>query len=199
MWRKFFEQHWSECSLREPVDVSALEKCQDELSVLIPKPLVDMFRETNGVLGPDGEYLILPVEEVVDTNVDMWLNHEYEGLYMPFESLFFISFDQSDDMYAFPILGDKTDAQRIFKWRRESDSRILYAFGLEQYLYKRWKCFLEADPYFWERDINCKDFDDYRMFLRWLSHPSDSRKECEVGADVQFAPEDEAPGSSMIG
>lgn len=190
MWRNLFETHWTECKLRDPIENSVIEKCQDELSVAVPDVLLEFYNESDGVLGPDGDFLILPMQELVDTNVDMWLNHEYEGVFMPFESLLFFAYDRTDNMFAYPILGERADSDKIYKWKRETDSRTFYANGLEQYFYMQWKCFKENNPNFWDNEINCKDFDDYRLFLRWrheTGSPSDG--DVEVTIEGEFSPD----------
>lgn len=173
MWTRFFETSWPECKLRGPADPAVIDRCEDELSFTLPLPLLQLFRESDGVLGPSGEYLVFPIEEMLETNVDMWLNSEYEGLYLPFVSLLFFGSDAQDNLFAFPILGDRPDKSKIFRWRRENDSRMYYANSLEQYFYMQWKSVQQNNPLIWDQTASCKDFDDFKTFLQNMSEEGD--------------------------
>lgn len=172
--------------MRDPASQALIEKCEDELNVSIPLPLQQLLRETNGVADPNSECLIFSIEEMMECTEDMWFNNEYEQLYQPFVSLLFFGTDASDNLFAYPILGDKPDKSKVFKWRRDNDSRMYYADGLEQYIYKRWKCLEQGDPALWDQKLSCKDFDDYKRFLTGVG---------EADFSPDFAPDGSAPGS----
>jgi len=186
LWTRFFETSWPQCKLREPASQELLEKCEDELNVSIPLPLQQLLRETNGVADPHSECLIFSVEEMLECTEDMWFNTDYEQRFQPFVSLLFFGTDASDNLFAYPILGDKPDKSKVFKWRRDNDSRMYYADGLEQYFYKRWKCLEQGDSALWDQKLSCKDFDDYKTFITGGG-----------GADFSpdFAPDSSTPGS----
>ncbi len=182
MWSTFFQTNWHDCKMREPAVASVIERCESELSVTFPLPLLQLLRESDGIVGPRGEFLIFPVEEIIDCNVDMWLNQEYEGIYLPFESLLFFGSDEADNLFAYPILGDRPDKSKIFRWRRDTDSRMFYANGLEQFFYMQWKCYEQNNHLLWDQTASCKDFDDFRSFLPSVT-------------EVDFSPDDASPGS----
>jgi hypothetical protein len=174
LWTTFFERRWPECQLYPPSTDGLLAECETELAFPLPAPLAKLLSECDGVTGPQGEPLIFPLEELVGVNVDMWLNHDYEGVFMPFESLLFFGADKLGNLFAYPVLGERPDKSKIFKWRKDTDSRVFYADGLEQYFYKQWKCYEAKDSLFWDRDNILKDLDDFRLFAG--------------GDDVDFAP-----------
>jgi len=164
LWTRFFETSWTACKLREPAAQASIEKYEDELNVPLPLPLQQLFRETDGVLGPDDEYLIFPLEELVDCNVELWLGNEYESDYLPLESFLFFGTDSLRNLFAYPILGDRPDKSKVFRWRRDNDSRMYYANGLEQYFYMRWKCFEENNLLLWDQSLMV-DANDFQRFL----------------------------------
>lgn len=181
MWTKFFETSWPECKLRQPATKAQLERCEDELNVALPLPLQQLLLESDGVADPSGECLIFSIDEMLEATEDMWFNNEYEQRYQPFESLLFFATDASENLFAYPILGDKADKSKVFKWRRDNDSRMYYADGLEQYLYMRWKCLEQRDPALWDYVRTHKDFGDYQTFLN-------------NGGGDDFSPGDFSPG-----
>jgi hypothetical protein len=166
LWTRLLETAWPECKLAKPASESMIEKCENELSFTLPLPLLQLLRETDGVIGPNGEVLIFPIEEILDCNVDMWFNNEYEGVYLPFVSMLFFGSDQFDNLFAYPILGDRPDKSKVFRWIRDTDSRLFYANGLEQYFYMQWKCLEQSNPKLWDQTANCKDFDDFKTFMQ---------------------------------
>jgi hypothetical protein len=163
------ETSWPECKLAKPASEAMIEKCESELSFTLPLPLLQLLRETDGVTGPNGEVLIFPIEEILECNVDMWFNNEYEGVYLPFVSMLFFGSDEEENLFAYPILGDRPDKSKVFRWRRDTDSRIYYANGLEQYFYMQWKCLEQRNSKLWDQTINCKDFDDYKTFMQTMN------------------------------
>ncbi len=140
----------------------------------LPAVLNQFYRQSNGLVGPHGDMFVMPIQKLVKTNIEHWLNDDYEDQYMPLESLLFFASRGDGDLFAFSILGEKIQENKIYRWERATDSRIFYAENLEQYLYKRWKCFQEDNERFWDLARDCKDFDDYKVFLRWCREADQS-------------------------
>jgi hypothetical protein len=186
LWTRFFETSWPECKLRDPASQAQIDKCEDELNVSIPLPLQQLLRETDGVSDPNGECLIFSIDEMIECTEDMWFNNDYEQLYQPFVSLLFFGTDAGDNLFAYPILGDKPDKSKVFRWRRDNDSRMYYADGLEQYFYMRWKCLEQRDPMLWDQTLTYKDFDDFNLFLK-------NAGDADFSPD--FSPDSSSPGS----
>jgi hypothetical protein len=168
VWRNFFKTSWSECKLNEPAVEAQLQLCEEELSLALPTSLRTFLLASDGLLGPDGSAYVLPAAQIVRTNVDLWLNQDNDEKFMPLECLLFFGRGQNNDLYAYPIRGEAAHEVRIFRWQRDNDSRVFFAEGLEQYFYMRWKSLQEADSAFWDHTRSCKDFEDFRTFLRWI-------------------------------
>lgn len=175
MWRNFFERNWSECKLNAPAVEAQLQACEEELSLALPDSLRAFLTESDGLTGPGGIPYVLSAAQIVRTNVDLWLNQDNDEKFMPLECLLFFGRGDRNDLYAYPIRGEQAHEVRIFRWTRDNDSRMFYAEGLEQYLYMRWKAWQQGDAGFWDHTKSCKDFDDFRIFLRWLREAEPAR------------------------
>ena len=90
MWRDLIESHWSGCDVGGSSTDAQLEQCEDELSIALPESLIGFYRDCDGLSSPSGECIIYSIDDLISTNVDLWLNDEYIELFMPLECLLFI-------------------------------------------------------------------------------------------------------------
>jgi SMI1/KNR4 family protein SUKH-1 len=121
-------------------DLAALETA---LHVRLSHDLRNLLRESDGVVGKNGPWYVLPAQQIIAENNALRLrtvHNEDDGFgYMPFDHLLFFANAGVDGiLFAFPIpAGQALVGRRVFAWYPIEDSRRCVAASLEEYL-RRW-------------------------------------------------------------
>ncbi len=118
-----------------PLNPNDIADAEQRLGISFPEPLKNLYRETNGVLMNYGVSTVMPISEMVETNLSMRDLTQFGDLYMPFDHLLLVGQAGNGDMWAYRILMDGTvDESNMYAWDHESDGRPWVASGLHDLL-----------------------------------------------------------------
>lgn len=131
MWREVAGQACAEAEFRAPVDGSAVAAAELRLGCSLPSGLVNLLRETDGIVGHYGTDTVWPLARIVEDNLRFWSDRSFADLYMPFDALLFFGDNGGGDQFAFVQKPQRSD---IFVWEHEDDSRRWVARNLADYL-----------------------------------------------------------------
>ncbi|MFI9045793.1 SMI1/KNR4 family protein [Streptomyces sp. NPDC053427] len=131
MWREIAGRTFPEAEFRAPVDPAALSAAERRLRSALPPELVELLRETDGIVGPYGVDTVWPLEQLVRHNLHVRSDRSFADLYMPFDALLFFGDNGGGDRFAFVRTPPRAD---IFVWEHEDDSRRWVARDLPDYL-----------------------------------------------------------------
>ena len=81
--------------------------------------------------------LIMPIEEVIEINLNFRKEEAFKDLYMPFDNLLFFGRAGNGDLFGFRILQNKILESDVYVWNHEDDSRNWVAKDLVDFV-KRW-------------------------------------------------------------
>ncbi|MCP3934326.1 MAG: SMI1/KNR4 family protein [Actinomycetia bacterium] len=115
----------------DPATEEQVEAAERALDGELPRPLLELLYETNGVADEYGLGLIWPLDRIVDDNLMFRTNPLFRDLYMPFDPLLFFADAGNGDQFAFPWT---PRSDEIYAWDHEDDSRRWVAGSLDQYL-----------------------------------------------------------------
>ncbi|MCP9762885.1 SMI1/KNR4 family protein [Lacihabitans soyangensis] len=129
------------------VNSETILKFHRTFSFDLPNELKDLLNQTNGI----GEllkinnkpspihigFLIYQLEEIIEVNLNMRNNLDFQDLYMPFDCLFFISNAGNGDLFGYRVLNNKIKWNEIYCWNHETDERVMVANNLYDFL-NRW-------------------------------------------------------------
>jgi hypothetical protein len=131
MWRDLISGLAPSVSFSDPSTEAEFAEAEAALGGPLPEPLVDLLRESDGVVGEYGLGLVWPLRRVVEDNLAFRSNPDFRDLYMPFDPLLFFADAGNGDQFAF-VWTPRRD--EVFVWDHESDSRRWVAQSLERYL-----------------------------------------------------------------
>ncbi|MEW1892985.1 SMI1/KNR4 family protein [Streptomyces sp. NBC_00523] len=126
---------------RPPASESSLARCATVLGHPLPKDLVALLRETDGIEDEYGDGLIWSAENMAATNQGLREDPGFPALYMPFTPLLFFADAGNGDLFALLSTIDRPD---VFVWNHENDSRTWVAPSLATYL--DWRLTGRIDP-----------------------------------------------------
>ena len=112
------------CRLNNSASDAGLLQLEADLNLNLPKELVDLLKETNGVSDKYGIELIWSTDKIFRQNTYFRTNDDFKKLYMSFENLLFFSDEGNGDLYAFVVLNNSINRDDVFVWEHETDSRI---------------------------------------------------------------------------
>jgi len=134
MWRELIKSINPEATCRAPATAEMIAAAEQNLGVAFPEELVSLLRETNGILDEDGFSVVRSCERIVSEN-RTFRNGDLTALYMSFDQLLLFGAQSNGDEYAYCILAGRIRRDvDIFRWDHKSDSRCIWAVGLERYL-----------------------------------------------------------------
>lgn len=133
MWRELISGLSTAATFASPALDSAIRETGEALGGELPRPLVALLRETDGVTGEHGLGLVWPVDRIRLDNQTFRSSEEFRLLYMPFDPLLFFADAGNGDQFAF-VWTPRRD--EVFAWDHGTDSRRWVAPSLEVYL--RW-------------------------------------------------------------
>lgn len=131
MWLERIVGWTGGATFHEPAAEAAIHACEAALDQTLPRDLVDLLRESNGVDGRYGLGLVWSVERIQADNLLFRTDGAFARLYMPFEPLLFFADAGNGDQFAFVMRDRPLD---VFVWDHETDSRTMVAPSLATYL-----------------------------------------------------------------
>ncbi len=131
MWRQRIANLTQAAAFSDPVGSADLVEAELALGGRLPRPLVELLSETDGVTGEYGLGLVWPLARIVGDNLLFRTDPDFEDLYMPFDPLLFFADAGNGDQFAF-LWTPRRD--EVYVWNHEDDSRTWVASSLDQYL-----------------------------------------------------------------
>jgi hypothetical protein len=133
VWSELISEADKAATFSHPAGEKAIQAASSALSQQLPKDLISLLSETDGVSGEYGTRLIWDLEEIVARNMDYRLNPDYVESYMPFEPLLFFA-DAGCDGILFAFLSPPILSENIFVWYPIEDTRRWFAPNLETWI-----------------------------------------------------------------
>jgi len=131
VWRELIVELYPRAELVEPADEAVVALVEKELGLPVPRELVSLWGECDGVSNEYGDAVVWPAGRVVEDNLAMRAEPDYVELYAPFEELIFFGDSDMGPQFAYV----HTDyGPGIVVWDHESDRRRLVAASLRDYL-----------------------------------------------------------------
>jgi hypothetical protein len=137
MWMEWLTAHPNADKLefKPPATAQDIEGIASVIGRPLPDELVDLLRETDGIVGKWGVHLVCPAREIAQHNRGLRALPHYRELYMPFDSLLFFGEVGDGGLFGFPLLeGDGAEHPNVFVWDHENDSRTWAASNLRDYI-----------------------------------------------------------------
>jgi len=134
VWRETVSALEPDAEFSRPASADELEAIRRALSITLPRELLELLAETNGISDRYGGGLVWSADRIVNDN--LMFRSSFDGLYMSFESLLFFADAGNGDQFAFAIRrGQEGELPSdIYVWDHEDDSRKWYAASLLKYL-----------------------------------------------------------------
>ena len=137
MWEDYISTISKEYSFKPPVPKTDITQITRELNVDLPKELLELYNETNGVFDTFNCPLVWSTSQVLEDNLFFRNFIDYKDIYMPFDHLLFFSDNGCGDLFGYRILNGYIHTEDIYVWNHEDDSRIWVASSLEKFI-KGW-------------------------------------------------------------
>lgn len=137
MWKNYIEKISKEYHFKAPATNSEITLIKKELNIELPKKLLNLLNETNGVFDKFDCPLIWSTGKIVEDNLFFRNFDDYKDIYMPFDNLMFFSDGGNGDLFGFAILNGSIQKEDIYVWNHEDDSRTWIASSLEDFI-KGW-------------------------------------------------------------
>ncbi|WP_057762074.1 SMI1/KNR4 family protein [Cytobacillus praedii] len=137
MWKNYIETISKDYHFKAPATNAQITLIKQQLNVELPRKLLELFNETNGVFDKYDCPLIWSTEQIVKDNLFYRNFEEYKDCYMPFDHLLFFSDAGNGDLFGFSILNGSIQKDDIFVWNHEDDSRSWIASSLDAFI-KGW-------------------------------------------------------------
>ena len=137
MWKNYIESISKDYNFKSPATLPEITLLQERLNIELPKKLLDLFNETNGVFDEFDCPLIWSTEQIIKDNLFFRNFDDYKDIYMPFDDLLFFSDGGNGDLFGFAILNGSIQKDDIYVWNHEDDSRTWIASSLEHFI-KGW-------------------------------------------------------------
>lgn len=132
MWKNYLSSIIKDCQFKAPVTEIELISIKKELNIELPKKLIELYNETNGV---DGKYFsyIWSTETMVRENLSVWDMEEFENYKKP-DNLLFFADAGNGDLYGYLVLNGKVQNEDIYVWNHEDCSQRVIASSLEEFI-----------------------------------------------------------------
>ena len=124
---------YGEATMSAPASEADLQRCSELLGHPLPPALVELLRESDGIVGEYGLGLLWPASRVGQDNHLFRTDGSFRDLYMSFDDMVFFADAGNGDQFAVSMRGPGD----VFVWNHEDDSRIWVAPTPIDYL-KRW-------------------------------------------------------------
>lgn len=135
MWKNYISKIVEDAQFSAPVTEKELRSINEALNIELPKSLIDLYSETNGVKGPYYSY-IWSTEMLIKENVSVWGSEEFEKYKKPDNLLFFVDAGNGD-LFGYLIRNGNVEGEEIFVWDHENGSQRVVAPSLKKFI-KGW-------------------------------------------------------------
>lgn len=137
MWKNYISSISKEYYFKAPATITEITQIKEELNVELPKKLLELFSDTNGIFDKFDSPLIWSTSQIVKDNIFFRNFDEYKEIYMPFDHLLFFSDAGNGDLFGYRILNGSIETDDIYVWNHENDNRTWIAPSLEVFI-KGW-------------------------------------------------------------
>lgn len=137
MWKDYIGAISKEYSFTQRASIGEIAQIKKKLNVELPKKLLELYSETNGVFDSFNCPLIWSTSQIIEDNSFFRNFKDYKDIYMPFDHLLFFSDNGCGDLFGYRILSGGIQTEDIYVWNHEDDSRTWVASSLELFI-KGW-------------------------------------------------------------
>jgi hypothetical protein len=137
VWKEYVSSFSKDYQFEEPVTEAEILSIKEELFVELPKVLVALYQETNGIYGVYGTSLIWSTKQILKENKFFWSLHENRDFIKPLNDFLFFSDAGNGDLFGFKISNGNIQSEEIYVWNHEDDSRSIISASLEEFV-KGW-------------------------------------------------------------
>ncbi len=117
-----------------PAEKAQILEAESELGIEFSNDLKSFYLESNGVIYQNS-MVIIPITEMITTNLDYRSRQGFSELYMSFDNLLIFGEAPNGDLFAYPIKkSGKIESLDIFGWDHETDSRLWVASDLKNFI-----------------------------------------------------------------
>ncbi|TXT63742.1 MAG: SMI1/KNR4 family protein (modular protein) [Promethearchaeota archaeon] len=139
-WKNIIPMISEEWKITKPAKSYLIQNIERKFQIQLPKELLTLYDQTNGVKDQFSYDLIFPVEVLIEKNTEMRTYDGFKDLYMPFDNILFIGEYGNGDLFGYPInMNRKIRNRFIFIWNHENDSRKWASMSIID-LFIRAKC-----------------------------------------------------------
>jgi hypothetical protein len=133
-WRQLIGNAFPDARFYIPASAREIGHAERELGIEFPADLRQLLGATNGVAANHGAPLVWPVEEIIAQNRHFRTSREFARLYAPFTDLLFFGAEGNGDQFAYRLDGGRVTDPSIHEWDHETDARVRFASGLNEYI-----------------------------------------------------------------
>jgi len=137
MWKNYLSSISKECHFKAPATEKALLLISEELNGELPKKLVELYKETNGLYGEYGISYIWSTQQMVKENLFFRTVHEYGDSILTLDNFLFFSDAGNGDLFGYSLLNGSIQNEDIYVWNHEDNSCNVIASSLEEFI-KGW-------------------------------------------------------------
>lgn len=137
IWKDYIGAISKDYSYSSPASTPEIFQITDALNIELPRKLLELYSETNGVFDMFDCPLIWSTSQIVKENTFFRNFIDYKDIYMPFDHLLFFSDNGCGDLFGYRILNGCIETEDIYVWNHEDDSRTWVASSLEVFI-KGW-------------------------------------------------------------
>lgn len=136
MWKDYLRGLSEVCMFQKAATEIELLSIKKGLHVDLPKKLIDLYHETNGVFGQYNIPFIWSTNQMVKENMIVWNVAELENDKKTANLLFF-SDAGNGDLFGYSLSLGKVQSEDIYVWNHEDGSKRVIVSSLEEFL-KGW-------------------------------------------------------------
>ncbi len=134
IWKNTIRSVSTQVYFKDPATEEEVAHIKAALNVDLPLDLLELLKESNGVLDEFGCPYVWSTTQIIRDNQFFRNFEDYKDIYMPFDHLLFFSDSGCGDLFGYAILNGVVQRNDIFVWDHESDSRKWVASSLEDFL-----------------------------------------------------------------
>ncbi|WP_430540651.1 SMI1/KNR4 family protein [Pseudoxanthomonas sacheonensis] len=132
-WQSTLSKLFPDARFPRGATLGQITSCEHLLGIKLPSDLKGLLIESDGILVDYGIGLVWPIARIEADNLTFRCNPDFQGLYMPFDSLLFFGEAGNGDQFAFSIQSGAVRRSDIFGWSHGDDSRTWIAPSLKTF------------------------------------------------------------------